>query len=113
MTDLHKKHLHKTIDSLVNEFRQKLENELTPDESTKFLCVDTDGVIVILDSKRIPAGTLIGSDCWEAFRVITLFGNGENEKPWASSTGFKMSHEMFAQAMRDRPTLPKILYWPL
>lgn len=111
MVDLHKLHLQKTIDSLVNEFRQKLENELTPDESTKFLCVDTDGEIVILDSKRIPAGTLIGSDCWEAFRVITLFGNGE--KPWTSSTGFKMSHEMFAQAMRDRPTLPKIIYWPL
>lgn len=111
MTDLHKMNVQKTIDNLVNEFRQKLENELTPEDSTKFLCVDTGGEIVILDSKRIPAGTLIGSDCWEAFRVVTLFGNGE--KPWTSSTGFKMSHEMFAQAMRDRPTLPKIIYWPL
>ena len=111
MTGLHKMNVQKTIDNLVNEFRQKLENELTPDESTKFLCVDTDGVIVILDSKRVPAGTLIGSACWEAFRVITLFGNGE--KPWTSSTGFKMSHEMFAQALRDQPTLPKIIHWPL
>lgn len=62
MTDLHKMNVQKTIDNLVNEFRQKLENELTPEDSTKFLCVDTGGEIVILDSKRIPAGTLIGSD---------------------------------------------------
>ena len=66
MNDLQKMNMQKTIDDVVNEFRQMLENELLPTESTKFLCIDTDGEVAILDSKQIPSGTLIGGDCWQA-----------------------------------------------
>lgn len=69
MNDLQKMNMQKTIDDVVNEFRQMLENELLPTESTKFLCIDTDGEVAILDSKQIPSGTFIGGDCWEAFII--------------------------------------------
>ena len=55
MNDLQKMNMQKTIDDVVNEFRQMLENELLPNESTKFLCIDTDGEVAILDSKQIPS----------------------------------------------------------
>ena len=110
MNDIQKMNMQKTIDNIVNEFRQKLENELTPTESTKFLCIDTDGEIAILDSKQIPSGTLIGDDCWEAFRVLTF---DDGDKPWVLSTGLKMSYETFAQTMRGRRTLPRVIYWSL
>lgn len=112
MNDIQKMNMQKTIDNIVNEFRQMLENKLLPTESTKFLCIDTDGEVAILDSKQIPAGTLIGGDCWEAFRVL-VFGDGDDEKPWVLNTGLKMSYGTFAQTMRSRRTLPRVIYWSL
>lgn len=112
MNDIQKMNMQKTIDNIVNEFRQMLENELLPTESTKFLCIDTDGEVAILDSKQIPSGTLIGGDCWEAFRVL-VFDDSDDEKPWVLNTGLKMSYETFAQTMRGRRTLPKVIYWSL
>ena len=110
MNDLQKTNMQKTIADVVNEFRQKLEKELTPTKSTKFLCIGTDGEVAILDSKQIPSGTLIGGDCWEAFRVLTF---DDGDKPWVLNTGLQMSYETFAQTMRGRRSLPKIIYWSL
>lgn len=108
MIDIQKMNMRKMIDNVVEEFRQKLENELTPPESTKFLCIDTNGEIIIVDSETIPAGTLIGGENWEAFRTLVLF---DHEKPWVLSTNLKMSHEIFTETMRGRRTLPKIIHW--
>lgn len=100
--------MQKTIDKAINEFRRKLENELLLNESTKFLCIDTDGEITILDSKSIPAGTLIGGDNIEAFRVLTF---DDDEKPWVLTTNLQMSYETFARIMHSQCTLPKIIHW--
>lgn len=108
MNDIQKMNMQKTIDNIVNEFRQMLENELLPTESTKFLCIDTDGEVAILDSKQIPSGTLIGGDCWEAFRVLTF---DDGDKPWVLNTGINMSYETFAQTMRGQSALPRVIYW--
>ena len=53
MNGIRKMDMQKTIDNAVNEFRQKLENELLLNESTKFLCIDTNGEMTILDSKDL------------------------------------------------------------
>lgn len=100
--------MQKTIDNVVNEFRQKLENELLLNESTKFLCINTDGEMTILDSKEIPIGTLISGDNIEAFHVLTF---DDDEKPWVLTTNLQMSYEAFAQMMRSQCTLPKIIHW--
>ena len=110
MTDIQKMDIQKTIDNTVNEFRQKLENELLLNESTKFLCIDTNGGMTILDSKEIPIGTLIGGDNIEAFHVLTFDDDG---KPWVLTTNLQMSYEAFAQMMRSQCTLPKIIHWGL
>ena len=55
----------------VNELQQRIEElALSP---TEFECVNMDGKIVVLDSKTIPTGTLIGyGDKREAFRALAF-----------------------------------------
>ena len=59
------------------EFQQKLENGLISIKPTEFMCIDTDGEMTILDSKSIPAGTLIGGRNWKMFLMVVLFNNDE------------------------------------
>ena len=95
------------LQQLIEELRKKLtELALSP---TEFECVNMDGKIVVLDSKTIPAGTLIdyGGKC-EAFRALAF---DEYDKPWVSYTNLKMTHEEFAEMVRSRYNLPKIIYW--
>lgn len=93
----------------IEELRKKLtELALSP---TEFECINMDGKIVVLDSKTIPTGTLIVySDNCEAFRALAY---DEYNKPWVLYTNLKMSHEEFAEMMRGRSNLPKIVYWGL
>lgn len=58
--------------------------------------------------KMLPAGTLIGGHNWKMFRIVVLF---DNDKPWITDTGVKMSHETFAEMARNRRTPPKIIHW--
>lgn len=98
----------------VEEVQQKLalnndnDKPLSPAE---FKCIDTDGKIVPLNSKEVPAGTLIdyGSKR-EAFRALVV---DIDNKPWVLYTNKKLSHEQFAEMMRGLTNYPKILYWGL
>lgn len=84
----------------VNEFASNNGLPLSP---TEFECVNMDGKIIVLDSKTIPAGTLIDyGDKREAFRA---FAFDEYDKPWVSYTNLRM--------MRGRSNPPKIVYWGL
>lgn len=106
----------------VNELQQRIEelrkkltelasNNGLPLSPTEFECINMDGKIVVLDSKTIPTGTLIGySNKCEAFRALAF---DEYNKPWVLYTNLKMSHEEFAEMMRGRSNLPKIVYWGL
>ena len=92
----------------VNELASNNGLPLSP---TEFECVNMDGKIVVLDSKAIPAGTLIDyGGKREAFRACAF---DEYDKPWVSYTNLKMTHEEFAEMMRGRSNLPKIIYWGL
>ena len=94
--------------STVNELASNNGLPLSP---TEFECVNMDGKIVVLDSKTIPAGTLIDyGDKREAFRALAF---DEYDKPWVSYTNLKMTHEEFAEMMRGRSNPPKIVYWGL
>lgn len=90
------------------EFQQKLENGLISIKPTEFMCIDTNGEMTILDSKSIPAGTLIGGRNWKMFRMAVLF---DNDEPWITDTGAEVSHETFAELARVRRTPPKIIHW--
>lgn len=96
--------------------RRAVDNIALPLSPTEFKCIDTDGEIVILDSKEmIPGGTLIGygdSDYYkrEAFRALVC---NVDDKPWVLYTNERLSHEQFAEMMRKRTILPSILYWGL
>ena len=92
------------------EFQQKLENGLISIEPTEFMCIDPNGEAILVDSKEIPIGTLIGGDNIEAFHVLTF---DDNEKPWVLTTNLQMSYETFAQMMRNQRALPKIIHWGL
>ena len=88
-------------------------NSALPLSPTEFKCIDTKGEFVILDSKEVPGGTLIGygdSDYYkrEAFRALVC---NEDDKPWVLYTNVKLTHEQFAEMMRKRQ--PQILYWGL
>lgn len=115
MTDIQKR-LDEVIEELQQtlqefqqkEFQQKLENGLISIKPTEFMCIDTNGEMTILDSRSIPAGTLIGGHNWKMFRMAVLFNNDE---PWITDTGAKVSHEAFAEMARVRRTPPKIIHW--
>lgn len=100
----------------VEEIQQKLalnnnNNNNKPLSPTEFKCIDTNGKIVTLNSKEVPAGTLIdyGSKR-EAFRALVV---DIDNKPWVLYTNKKLSHEQFAEMMRGLTNHPKILYWGL
>lgn len=73
---------------------------------TEFTSINTNGEIITLDSRQIPGGTLINYSGYnhfkmEAFRALVINKNA------------KLSHEQFAEMMRGRTNLPKIIYWGL
>lgn len=101
------------LQAAVEEIQQKLalNNNNKPLSPTEFKCIDTNGKIVTLNSKEVPAGTLIdyGSKR-EAFRALVV---DIDNKPWVLHTNKKLSHEQFAEMMRGLTNHPKILYWGL
>lgn len=100
------------LQAAVEEIQQKLDNDNSkPLSPTEFKCIDTNGKIITLNSKEVPAGTLIdyGSKR-EAFRALVV---DIDNKPWVLYTNKKLSHEQFAEMMRGLTNHPKILYWGL
>lgn len=102
------------LQAAVEEIQQKLalnNNNNLPLSPTEFKCIDTNGKIVTLNSKEVPAGTLIdyGSKR-EAFRALVV---DIDNKPWVLYTNKKLSHEQFAEMMRGLTNHPEILYWGL
>lgn len=100
------------IDEVLEEVRKRLEDEFTESELTRteFKCIDTKGEVIIVNSKEVPAGTVIGNGTdWEAFRILSFSG----ESPWVTYTGTKHTHETFAHMVRCRGRLPKIIHWGL
>lgn len=104
------------LQAAVEEIQQKLalnnnNNNNKPLSPTEFKCIDTNGKIVTLNSKEVPAGTLIdyGSKR-EAFRALVF---DIDNKPWVLYTNKKLSHEQFVEMMRGLTNHPKILYWGL
>ena len=64
---------------------------------------------------RFQGGTLINYSGYnhfkmEAFRALVI---NMNDQPWVLYTNAKLSHEQFAEMMRARINLPKIIYWGL
>lgn len=100
------------LQAAVEEIQQKLAlNNNKPLSPTEFKCIDTDGKVVTLNSKEVPAGTLIDYDSKrEAFRALIC---NVDDKPWVLYTNKKLSHEQFAEMMRDLTNYPEILYWGL
>lgn len=109
-----------TDDNTVEEIRQKLglpnnaSNNNKPLSPTEFKCISTDGKVVVLNSKEVPAGTLMNygnSDFTrEAFRALAF---DRDSKPWVLYTNARMSHEQFAEMMNNLSTMPKVIHWGL
>ncbi len=96
----------------MKELRKKLENEFNEFEltGTQFVCIDTNGDVIVLNSKEVPAGTLIGNGTdWVAFRILSFSG----EAAWVADTGLTHSHETFTEMMGWQDTLPRIIHWGL
>lgn len=92
------------------ELQGAVDNSALPLSPTEFKCINTDGEIITLDSRQIPGGTLINDSRYnhfkmEAFRALVT---NKNDKPWVLYT-----NEQFAEMMRGRTNLPKIIYWGL
>lgn len=89
-----------------------VDNDGLPLSSTEFTCINTNGEIITIDSRQIPAGTLINYSRYnhfkmEAFRALVT---NKNDKPWVLYTNAKLSHEQFAEMMCGCTNLPKIIY---
>lgn len=104
------------LQAAVEEIQQKLalnnnNDDDLPLSRTEFKCIDTNGKVVTLNSKEVPAGTLIdyGSKR-EAFRALIC---NVDDKPWVLYTNKKLSHAQFAEMMRGLTNYPEILYWGL
>lgn len=82
--------IQKRLDEVIEELQQALQKfqQKVSIKPTEFMCIDTNGEIIILDSKEIPIGTLISGDNIEAFHVLTF---DDDEKPWVLTTNLQMS----------------------
>ena len=97
------------------ELQGAVDNSALPLSSTEFTCINTNGEIITLDSRQIPAGTLINYSGYNHFKMqaFRALVTNKNDKPWVLYTNMRLSHEQFAEMMRGRTNLPKIIYWGL
>ena len=93
----------KIMDALGATVTDEAEPELT---GTKFKVIDLDGEVHVMDAKLIDCGTLICEDVFEIFCCGTGFGGN----PWIRYNGRTLSHEEFAEEMRNANTLPRIVH---
>lgn len=84
------------------------DNDGLPLSSTEFMCINTNGEIITLDSRQIPEGTLINYSGYNHFKMAALVTN-KNDKPWVLYTNMRLSHEQFAEMMCAR-TNPRRLF---
>ena len=84
------------------ELQGAVDNDGLP---LSFTCINTNGEIITFDSRQIPGGTLINYSGYSHFKMeaFRAFVTNTNDKP----------HEQFAEMMRARTNLPKIIYWGL
>lgn len=106
------------LNEAINEFADKIiealgatvadeepgEPELT---GTHFKAINLAGDEVKLDAEQIPPGTLVIADVYEYFRCYA----GEVVGPWVKYTGMLLTHEEFAEEMRESPSMPRIVHW--
>ena len=106
------------LNEAINEFADKImetlganvtDEEATEPElsGTRFKAIDINGVERVMDAMSTSGGTLVVADVYEYFRC---YGTGDECHPWVRYTGRTLTHEEFAQVMRDADTLPRIIH---
>lgn len=112
-TSLTREQLNEAIEQFANKIMESLGPTVADDETTeselsgtRFMVIDLDGRECVVDAKLISSGTLIMDGPLELFRCGTGFGS----KPWMRYNGGPLTHEEFAQEMRDADTIPHIAH---
>lgn len=106
------------LDEAINEFADKImealgaavaDDETTESElsGTRFKAINLAGDEVKLDAEQIPPGTLVIANVYEYFRCYA----GEVVGPWVKYAGMLLTHEEFAEEMRESPSMPRIVHW--
>lgn len=110
---LTREQLNEAIEQFADKIMEALGATVTDEEpgeskltGTHFKVIDFDGVECVMDAEDIDSGTLIMDGPFEIFRCGTRFGS----KPWMRYSGRWLTHEEFAQEMRDADTLPRIVH---
>lgn len=112
-TSLTRDQLNEAINQFADKIMDALGATVTDEEAgepeltgTKFKVIDLDGEERVVDAKLIDCGTLIREDVFEIFRCSEGFGGD----PWVRYNGRTLSHEEFAEEMRNAVTLPQIVH---
>lgn len=106
------------LNEAINEFADKIMEALgatITDEATtepelsgtRFKAINLAGDEVKLDAEQIPPGTLVIADVCEYFRCYA----GEVVGPWVKYAGMLLTHEEFAEEMRESHSMPRIAHW--
>ena len=111
---LTREQLNEAIEQFANKIIESLGATITDEETsepelsgTRFKAITLAGDEVKLDAEQIPPGTLVIADVYEYFRCYV----GEVVGPWVKYTGMLLTHEEFAEEMRESPSMPRIVHW--
>jgi len=110
---LTREQLNEAINDFADKIMEALGATVADEETTEleltgtyFKVIGLDGEEHVRDATLIDPGTLIKQDMFEIFRCGTGWGNS----PWIRYNGRSLSHEEFAEEMREGDTLPRIIH---
>lgn len=110
---LTREQLNEAINEFANKIMETLGATVADEETTEpeltgtyFKVIGLNGEEHVRDATLIDPGTLIKQDMFEFFRCGTGLGNS----PWIRYNGRPLSHEEFAEEMREGDTLPRIIH---
>lgn len=93
----------KIMDALGATVTDEAEAELT---GAQFKVRDLEGDLQVMDAREVECGTLVADGPFEYFRCAIEYGDNK----WVRYNGRMLSHEEFAEEMRDLITPPRIVH---
>lgn len=113
-TSLTREQLNEAIEQFANRIMEALGANVADEEAsepelagTHFKVIDLGGVECVANATTLAPGTVIMADIFEYF---CCDGGLSACGPWVRYNGRELTYEQFAEEMRNRDTLPRIIH---